>query len=100
METGEKRNYLIMYDITDPKRLKKVAKYLEGYAYRVQLSVFESRMDEATYRKMRRGLARLVDDMFDTVLFFPLCDADWQKRERHGKGDDEEAAFSSPYVVL
>ncbi len=100
MEDDEKQNFLIMYDINDPKRLRKVAKYLEGYAYRVQLSVYESRMDSQTYRKMKRGLKKLVDDFHDNVLIFPLCDTDWQKRERYGKGDKEEEAFNSPYVLL
>lgn len=100
MEDEEKKNYLIMYDIADPKRLKKVEKYMEGYAYRVQLSIYESRMDEETYRKMKHGLERLVDDMDDNVLFFPLCDTDWEKRERFGKGDSEEEAFNSKYIVL
>ena len=37
----QRRLYLICYDIAeDPKRLARVARYLQKYAFRVQYSVF------------------------------------------------------------
>jgi CRISPR-associated protein Cas2 len=33
--------YLVSYDISDPKRLRKVARSLEGFGVRLQYSVFE-----------------------------------------------------------
>ena len=33
--------YIVVYDITKPKRLRKIAKYLEGIGIRVQNSTFE-----------------------------------------------------------
>jgi CRISPR-associated protein Cas2 len=34
------KNYLICYDISDEKRLAKVAKYLEKVAFRIQYSIY------------------------------------------------------------
>ena len=38
--------YLVSYDICDPKRLRKVARSLEGFGVRLQYSVFECPLDE------------------------------------------------------
>ncbi len=37
--------YLVSYDICDPKRLRRVAKILEGFGTRLQYSVFECPLD-------------------------------------------------------
>ena len=34
------RDYLVCYDIADPKRLSKLARALEKRAYRIQYSIF------------------------------------------------------------
>ena len=38
--------YLVSYDISDPKRLRKVARSLEGFGVRLQYSVFECPLDD------------------------------------------------------
>ena len=43
--------WLVCYDVHDPKRLRKCAKHMEGYGYRVQHSVFRCWM---TPREMER----------------------------------------------
>ena len=40
------RHYLIIYDITDNKRLQKIAKIMEDYGERIQRSVFEIEIRE------------------------------------------------------
>jgi CRISPR-associated protein Cas2 len=35
-----KKNYLICYDITNPKRLAKLSKYVEKNAFRIQKSIY------------------------------------------------------------
>ncbi|MEO1959002.1 MAG: CRISPR-associated endonuclease Cas2 [Nautiliaceae bacterium] len=47
---------VIAYDITDEKRLKKVAKYLESCGIRIQKSVFEVDMSVREVKKIKELL--------------------------------------------
>ncbi len=64
--------YLICYDICHPKRLRRVAKAMEGYGVRLQYSVFECALDEKRYRKMEAELHPLLNHEEDQVLFVSL----------------------------
>lgn len=65
--------YLVSYDVRDPKRLRKVAKRLEGYGSRVQLSVFRVRLTRDTLEKLRLELTQLMA-IEDDLLVIPLCE--------------------------
>ena len=52
--------YIIAYDITDNKRRIRVAKTLESWGYRIQESVFQLRLDNATLARVRLSLAALI----------------------------------------
>jgi CRISPR-associated protein Cas2 len=78
------KKWLIIYDICDPRRLHKVAKYMTGYATRVQKSVFEMEAPDHVVRKMRFDVLRLMDEEKDFVVYFNICEADWQKRVKYG----------------
>ena len=80
------KHFLIVYDIRDGKRLRKVAKVVSSYAMRVQKSVFETDANDAVIAKLKRRLQKIIDENADFVLFFELCERDWQKREKFGKG--------------
>lgn len=64
--------YLIAYDIPDNKRRKKVADILEGYGQRVQYSVFEARLDKATYRQLQHRLRDRLNLDEDHLRIYPL----------------------------
>lgn len=66
-------SYLVCYDISDPKRLRKVARACEDYGYRRQLSVFLCRLSATQFVKLRTRLYDLIDRTEDQVLFIPLC---------------------------
>jgi len=59
----KKFNALICYDISDPKRLTKVAKCLEKVSIRIQKSIFY--YAEATTDEIKETL-RLLEDIMDT----------------------------------
>ena len=54
--------HLISYDVRDPKRLRRVAKLLEGYGTRLQYSVFRCRLDELTLEKLHWELNKIMED--------------------------------------
>jgi CRISPR-associated protein Cas2 len=66
-------SYLVCYDISDPKRLRRVATACEDYGYRRQLSVFLCRLSATDFVKLRNRLYEIVNLEEDQLLFIPLC---------------------------
>jgi CRISPR-associated protein Cas2 len=66
-------SWLVCYDISDPKRLRRVATACEDYGYRRQLSVFLCRLSATDFVRLRNRLYELVKLEEDQVLFIPLC---------------------------
>jgi CRISPR-associated protein Cas2 len=64
--------YLVSYDICHPKRLRRVAKVLEGYGVRLQYSVFECPLDEMRLAQAKAALHELINHDEDQVLFVSL----------------------------
>lgn len=77
------KHWLIIYDIRDTKRLAKVAKILESYAVRVQYSVFEAITEKEMIEIIRERVNRIIEDE-DFVVYFELCNSDWQKQIKYG----------------
>ncbi len=65
--------YLVCYDISDPKRLRRVATACEDYGYRRQLSVFLCRVSAADFVRLRNRLYEIIKQDEDQVLFIPVC---------------------------
>jgi len=80
----KEKHYLVIYDISNNKRLQKVAKKMEDYGHRVQKSVFEIEATEFIIKKMRYEVATLMNMEEDSIVIFDICETDWQKREKYG----------------
>jgi CRISPR-associated protein Cas2 len=63
---------VVCYDVRDAKRLRRVAKHLEGRGERMQSSVFRFWLGPAQLQKLRWELTEMLD-VEDDVLFIPLC---------------------------
>jgi CRISPR-associated protein Cas2 len=61
---------LVVYDIPNNKRRTKLAKFLEGYGRRIQLSVFECFMDLDEMRQFYQLVSRRVKPEEDNVRFY------------------------------
>lgn len=68
-----KKWFLISYDIRDEKRLRKVAKTLEGYGQRIQYSLFRLHMTDRGLERLRWELSRITSDN-DGILITELCE--------------------------
>ncbi len=64
--------YLVCYDISHPKLLYRVAKVLEGYGNRLQLSVFECPLDKQRLAEAKTKLSDIIHHDEDQVLFVSL----------------------------
>ncbi len=81
-------SYLVCYDISNPKRLRKVAKTCEDFGYRKQLSVFLVRVSATDFVRLRGRLYELIDLNEDQVLFIPLTESGLQRMEAIGRPTD------------
>ena len=64
--------YLVTYDVRDDRRLRQVAKLMEGHGERVQYSIFRCRLTATMLERLRWELARIVEPA-DSILIIPLC---------------------------
>jgi CRISPR-associated protein Cas2 len=78
-------SYIVAYDISDPKRLRKVATACEDFGMRKQLSVFLCRLSATDFVRLRTRLYDLIDLNADQVLFIPLCGKCVQSIEAMGR---------------
>lgn len=83
----------ISYDITDNRRRQRLAKMLSNYGHRVQKSVFECRLDDRQYLKLKKGIEEIIDWDDDSVRYYFLCQHCTDNIEISGWGvvrDDED----------
>ncbi|RLB72100.1 MAG: CRISPR-associated endonuclease Cas2 [Deltaproteobacteria bacterium] len=66
--------YLVVYDITNNKRRRKVSRLLEDNGGdRVNLSVFECRLKKAKFNALRQEISSIINRKKDTVIYYQLC---------------------------
>jgi len=65
--------WLICYDIADPRRLGRVARYLEKQGIRLQYSVFVVKAEKTGIDAISSHLAALIDSKHDDIRFYPLA---------------------------
>ena len=65
--------YLVAYDISNPKRLRKVARTCEDFGLRKQFSVFFCRLAAADLVRLKSRLYDVINLDQDQVLFIPIC---------------------------
>lgn len=64
---------LVSYDISDPKRLAKVASLCEDYGVRIQYSVFECRLEPARFDRLWADLLATIDPKTDRIVAYRVC---------------------------
>lgn len=65
-------NYIVTYDIRNPKRLRRVFKACKDYGLHLQLSVFECDLTGAEKIDFESRLRGLIDSTEDQILFIAL----------------------------
>ena len=64
--------YVVIYDISDDKRRRRVFNLLEGYGQRVQFSAFECVLNDRKFDELRSRLIKVVKMNEDSVRFYPI----------------------------
>lgn len=95
-------NILVTYDVnTEDKagqrRLRKVATICKNYGQRVQLSVFECRVDQAQYETLRAQLLKVIQPKLDSLRLYKLASERSQCLESFGI--DRYTDFDEPLIM-
>ena len=64
--------HLIAYDIASDRRLRRVASICEDFGCRIEKSVFECDLDDATYKRFWEQLVAVVNPDSDSVIDYPI----------------------------
>jgi len=63
---------VIAYDISDEKRLRKVAKFLESRGIRAQRSIFELELSLAKAKKLLKELEEIINQEEDKCFLYSI----------------------------
>lgn len=86
------------YDISDSKRLAKVARVMKNYGERVLKSVFECNLDKKTFEDIKAKVDEIIEPIEDSVRYYTLCEKCIKEVEHSGKG--ERFQEDEDYVVV
>ena len=70
---AEKNWYVVCYDISEPRRWRKVYKRLNGYGTRLQFSIFRCRLTKIEVEKLRWELEKELSAA-DKLLILNVCE--------------------------
>jgi CRISPR-associated protein Cas2 len=59
---------------------------MKSYGERVQKSVFECRIDDGKFLKMKQAIEKLIDWEEDSVRYYHLCKGCWKNVDISGWG--------------
>lgn len=65
-------NYLVCYDICEPRRLVKVFKFMKGNGIHLQYSVFHCSLTWPELMRLKEKIERLINSQEDDVRIYPL----------------------------
>lgn len=85
--------YLVCYDISNDKRLRRVFKTCRNYGDHLQYSIFECDLNETEMLSLERELGEIINHIEDQVLFVALGPAE-------SRGERVIRAVGLPYVKL
>jgi CRISPR-associated protein Cas2 len=84
---GDKRWYLVSYDIRDSKRWRNAYKQLQGRGERIHYSLFRCRLNRTEMERLRWELEELLEDE-DDLMFVHLCPKCSGRVHERGPGKD------------
>jgi CRISPR-associated protein Cas2 len=87
-----RKAYIVSYDISDPKRLRRVFKTVLGYGQHIQFSVFRCELSERELVELRAKLSTVIHHDQDQILFIDIGPAE-------GKATTAIRALGRPYGI-
>ena len=91
--------YIVVYDIGDPKRWRRVFKAMQGYGAWVQLSVFQCRLSRRRHADLVARLDSMIDHTKDHVVLVDIGVADGVEPRVVSLGKTFQAVRREPVIV-
>lgn len=91
--------YLVCYDISDPRRWRKVYSAMKGFGEWLQLSVFHCRLTREKHLRMQDCLGELINRGEDHLLIIDLGPADNVELRVESIGRRYDPICKAPVIV-
>ncbi len=91
--------YIVAYDITDPKRWRRVFRLMKGYGEWLQLSVFQCRMSRTRHAELIALLDGIIHHTHDHIVLMDLGPAENVKPRVVSLGKTFDAIERAPIIV-
>jgi len=95
-----RRLFIVTYDISHPKRLRKVFKTLKGFGDHLQLSVFRCDIDESQKIRLESRLRGIIELGEDQVIFVDLGPSEGRRHSIEALGRPVLEAKSRGHKVF
>ncbi len=96
---AKERLYLVTYDISDPKRWRRIFNLMKGYGHWLQLSVFQCRLTARRRAEMTIRLEERIKPTEDHILILDMGPADKIKPRVESLGKSYEAPTRKATIV-
>ena len=91
--------YIVTYDISDPKRWRRVFKVMNGFGEWLQFSVFQCRLSLQRHAELIALLDGIIHHKDDHVLFVDIGPADRVVPRVVSLGKDFQPVVREPIIV-
>ncbi len=91
--------YVISYDISDPKRWRRIFRIMKGYGEWLQLSVFQCRLRRERMAELIALLDGIISHGQDHVMILDLGPADAVKPRITSLGKEFKPILKEPVIV-
>ena len=91
--------YIVAYDISDPRRWRRVFRLMNGYGEWVQLSVFQCRLSRRRRIELKFALAEIIDHAQDHVVILDLGPAEGIRPRVESLGKPFTVVERGPVIV-
>ena len=96
---AKERLYLVTYDISDPKRWRRIFNIMKGYGHWLQLSVFQCRLTARRRTEMTVRLEEYMKPTEDHILIMDMGPADKIRPRVESLGKNYEAPTRQATIV-
>ena len=93
------RMYIVVYDISDQKRWRRVFKLMNGYGEWLQLSVFQCRLTRKHHAELLALLDGIIHHKEDHVVTMDMGPADKVEPRVVSLGKDYHPVSNDPIIV-
>lgn len=91
--------YIVAYDISDPKRWRRIFRIMKGYGEWVQLSLFQCRLTHRRHAELVAMLDEIIHHKEDHVVLMDMGKADGIRPRVVSLGKNFEPVVRQPTIV-